>query len=298
MNVAVVVNPSAASGRFRHRLPQVLSTLERRLRIEVLTTRSSADAVTACGRALDGGAQALVAIGGDGTFHTALRALDGRDVPFALIPAGTCNDMADALGLPADPVAAAAAAAESLADGNVQQVDLAEVVYPDGRTLRFGTVLAIGYAASVADRGGRLKWPAGPRRYDVAALLELPRFRGRVYDVTLDGVAAQLPAVLFSVGNTGRCGGKLHVCPDADIADGYLDVTTQGPNSLPATLGSTMRLFSGVRSATDTSTRRFRVRAIHVASAGHVTFADGEPLPPPPFTVHCAAGALTVPKVG
>jgi diacylglycerol kinase (ATP) len=298
VNVAVIANPSAAGGRLRHRLPQILAALERHLRITVLSARNGAEAVTACREALDGGADALVAVGGDGTFHAALQALDGRDVPFALIPGGTCNDMADALGLPDDPVAAAAMSAEALRDRNMRQVDLAKVVYPDGREIWYGTVLAVGYAAAVADRGGRLKWPAGPRRYDVAAILELPRFRGRVYDVTLDGVTAQLPAVLFSVGNTGRCGGKLHVCPDADIADGYLDVTTQGPNSVPATLGSTMRLFSGARSSTDTSTRRFKVRSVAVHSPGHITFADGERLPPPPYRIHCAAGTLTVPKAG
>jgi diacylglycerol kinase (ATP) len=297
VNVAVVVNPSAGGGRLRPRMSQVLAELKRHLQITVLSTRGGADAVVACREALDGGADALVAVGGDGTLHTALQAIAGRDIPFALIPGGTCNDMADALGLPDDPVTVAAASAQALRDGNLRQVDLAKVVYPDGREIWYGTVLAVGYAAAVAERGSRLKWPSGPRRYDVAAILELPRFRGQVYDVTLDGVPAQLPAVLFSVGNTARCGGKLYVCPDADVADGYLDVTTKGPNSLPATLGSTMRLFSGVRGATDTSTRRFRVRSVAIDSPGHVTFADGEPLPQSPYAIHCSGGSLTVPKV-
>ncbi|MEU4805109.1 diacylglycerol kinase family protein [Actinosynnema sp. NPDC023587] len=298
MRVTVALNPTAGGGRHGTRLDAVLDALGRHVDVEVLTTRSAADALAGYREAVERGTDALVAIGGDGTFHTALQAVAGGRTPIGLVPTGTCNDLADALGLPPDPVDAARSVGAALAAGRTREVDLARIDYPDGRSVRYASVLMIGYAASVAERGGRLRWPSGPRRYDVAAVLQLPSFRAEVYEVELDGVAATLPAVLFAVGNTRRFGGKLHVCPSARFDDGLLDVATMGPNNLVATLGTVGRLFSGVPRASDTSTRRFRVRSVHVANPGLLVCADGEALPPPPFTITGEPGALVVPQAG
>ncbi|GAA1307553.1 diacylglycerol/lipid kinase family protein [Saccharothrix xinjiangensis] len=298
MKVTVALNPTAGGGRHGTRLNAVLDGLRGHVDVEVLTAAGAGEALGGYREAIDRGTDALVAIGGDGTFHTAAQAVAGGRTPVGLVPTGTCNDLADALGLPPDPVAAARAVGEALAAGRTREVDLARVDYPDGRSVRFASVLMIGYAASVADRGSRLRRPSGPRRYDVAAVLELPRFRPEVYEVELDGVPATLPAVLFAVGNTRRFGGKLHVCPDARVDDGLLDVATMGPNTLVATLGTVLRLFSGKARASDTSTRRFRVRSVRVANPGLLVCADGEALPPPPFTITGEPGALVVPAAG
>src|SRR5690242_18538712 len=50
---------------------------------------------------------AIVAAGGDGTVNTIVGAVAGRDVPLAILPLGTANDLARALGLPLDALAAA-----------------------------------------------------------------------------------------------------------------------------------------------------------------------------------------------
>ena len=72
------------------------------------------EAEAACHAAVAGGAGALVAVGGDGTVHLALQAVAGTGVPLGVVPAGTGNDFAAAMGLPADPLAAADAIAAAL----------------------------------------------------------------------------------------------------------------------------------------------------------------------------------------
>ncbi len=53
------------------------------------------------------GVDGLVAVGGDGLVNIALQVVAGTDVPLGIVPAGTGNDIARALGLPLDdPVAA------------------------------------------------------------------------------------------------------------------------------------------------------------------------------------------------
>jgi diacylglycerol kinase (ATP) len=298
MSVAVLLNASAGNGRWRGSVPAILNALSEHLTIDVWEgITDAAEARSACEDAVARGLDGLVVVGGDGTFHTAVQVLAGTRVPVGLVPAGTCNDLADALGLPQDPVEAARAVAKAMAGENLSSVDAARVDYPSGQRIWFSSVLVAGYAASVAQRGSSLGWPAGQRKYDLAAVLEAPRFRTRIFDVHLDGVRARLPAVLFAVGNTPRFGGKLYVCPEAELDDGSLDVTTQGPNTVPATVGTVMRLFNGARSETDTSTRRFSVRSVALRTPGLTVYADGEAFPPPPFTVTCETGALVMPKV-
>src|SRR2546421_92402 len=113
--VAVLVNPTAGRGRHRGLLPAVLQALAASGRaVEVVAADTGTAAPTACRAALDAGAGALVAVGGDGTVHLALQAVARTDVPFGIVPAGTGNDIAAHLGLPGTPVAAAEAGAQAL----------------------------------------------------------------------------------------------------------------------------------------------------------------------------------------
>ncbi len=50
----------------------------------------------------------VVAVGGDGTINTVAQALQGRSLPFGVLPAGTFNYFARAHALPEDPAAAVA----------------------------------------------------------------------------------------------------------------------------------------------------------------------------------------------
>lgn len=176
--VAVLVNPTAGRGRHRALLPRLLDGLAAAGRpVRLLPASSPAEAEAACRAAVAEGAGALVAVGGDGTVHRALQAVAGTDVPFGPIPAGTGNDFALDTGFPADPLAAAAVIAEAVRDGRSQPVDLARMVGVDGAERWYGAVLAAGFDAIVNERANRMRWPRGPRRYDLAIVVELARLR-------------------------------------------------------------------------------------------------------------------------
>lgn len=74
-------------------------------------------------RAARNGADAVVVAGGDGTIRTAAKLLAGTDKPLGILPLGTRNRLARALGIPVDP----AAAIRSLAAGSVRLADIGEV---------------------------------------------------------------------------------------------------------------------------------------------------------------------------
>jgi diacylglycerol kinase (ATP) len=110
--------------------------------------------------------------------------LAGFDVPLGVVPAGTGNDFAGALGLTALDVVAAA---DVIAAGATRSVDLARVTRGDGTSALYATVLATGFDSKVNDRANRMRWPAGESRYTLAILIELLRLARIPYEIEWEG---------------------------------------------------------------------------------------------------------------
>jgi diacylglycerol kinase (ATP) len=291
-DIAVLANPVAGRGRHRGLLPAVLERLAVTGRpVRLLGADSSEDAEKACHRAVAEGAAVLVAVGGDGTVHQALQAVAGRDAGFGVIPVGTGNDFAAGVGVPHDPILAAEAIAAAVTDGRDRWFDLARATGPEGEVRWFGAVLAAGFDAIVNERANRLRWPRGPRRYDVAIALETARLRPRFYQLELDGDDRSFAGVLVAVGNCPSYGGGLRICPDADPADGLLDVVTAAPLGRVALARLRPRLRHGTH-VTDPLVSAFRARQVRINAAGIVAYADGERIGPLPLVVDCVPGAV------
>jgi diacylglycerol kinase (ATP) len=289
VDVAVLVSPAAGRGRARAVSGAVLAALRADgLSVSVLPATGRADAERQASAAVAGGTGAVIAVGGDGAAHAALQAVAGTGTPLAVVPAGTGNDLALALGVPRDPVAAARAAARDLRDGATRAVDA-------GRTAErwWATVLCCGFDSAVTDRANRLRWPRGRRRYDVAILAELARLRPRPVTVALDGVAQTLPVTLVAVGNTPWYGGGMKVCPTADPADGLFDVTVVGPMTRRELVRSRPRLTAGTH-VEHAAVTVHRAKRVELASPGVTAYADGEPVAPLPAVAECVAGAVHV----
>ncbi|MGY1822875.1 diacylglycerol kinase family protein [Geodermatophilus sp. SYSU D00079] len=293
MSVAVLLSPAAGRGRARRAVGPVLAALRTAgLDPRVLPATTRADAEAQAAAAVTAGAAAVVAVGGDGAAHAGLQAVAGTGTPLAVVPAGTGNDLALALGTPADPVAAARAAAEDLRAGAVRTLDAGRT---GGRW--WATVLCCGFDSAVTDRANRLRWPRGPRRYDVAVLAELARLRPREVTLLLDGAARTLPVTLVAVGNTAWYGGGLRVCPAADPTDGRLDVTVVGPVSRRELVRTRPRLTAGSH-VEHPAVSVHRAARVELAGEGLTTYADGEPITPLPATSVCVPGALAVAGTG
>ena len=164
--------------------------------------------------AVDKGTDALVVVGGDGVITDALQALAGTEIPLGIVPAGTGNDHAREFGLPTkDP----AAAADIVADGWTETIDLGRIRDRNGASKWFGTVAAAGFDSLVTDRANRMRWPRGRMRYNLAMLAELSQLRLLPFRLVLDGhreIDTNLTLAAF--GNTRSYGGGMLICPDAD----------------------------------------------------------------------------------
>ena len=91
-------------------------------------------------------------------------------------------------------------------------------------------VLAAGFDAIVNERANRMRWPRGPRRYDLAILVGAgPAAAAALHAATwtASGVETRRRA---GRGRQHRAsyGGGMRICPDADPTDGLLDVVVGG----------------------------------------------------------------------
>jgi diacylglycerol kinase (ATP) len=292
--LAVLVNPTAGRGRHRGEIDAVLERLRRAgAPVEVLAADSVELVPKVCAAAVEAGAAALVAVGGDGTVHLGLQAVAGTGVPFGIVPAGTGNDIATNLGLPTAMLAAADAIAEAYRAGWTRTVDLGRATTADGTVRWFAGVLGAGFDALVNERANRMRFPRGPRRYDLAIFAELVGLRPRPYTLGLDGTPSTHNAVLVAIGNTAAYGGGYRICPDADPGDGRLDVLVGGE----FTRAELVRILPRVREGTHLSHPKvdsYRAGTVTLGAAGIVAYADGERTGPLPLTATAVPDALTL----
>lgn len=241
-------------------------------------------------RARDGGLDVLVVLGGDGSAHHGVQFCAGTGVALGVVPAGTGNDLVRALGQPMETLAAADAMAAALAAGTRRKIDLGRV---DGGEW-YAAVLSAGFDSAVNERANRMRWPRGPRRYDLATLIELSRLRPGPLVVQAGDERLELEALMVQVGNTAFYGGGIPACPDADPSDGVLDVTVVGRLSRLELL----RMVPGMRDGGHTEhpmVTTLRADTVRLGGDnGWLAYADGERVGPLPVEVRCVPGALTV----
>jgi diacylglycerol kinase (ATP) len=294
-DVTVLVNPRAGRGRSRRVAGLAIAELRRlRVAVTVVVTRSADDGGEAAAAAVAAGSQAVVVCGGDGAVASVLPVLAGSPVPLGLLPGGSGNDFARALGL---PVRDAVAAARMVAMGSAGPVDLGRL-HSAGRPDRwFGTVVAVGFDARVNERMNAMTWPSGRTRYHVALVRELVSFRPMPYVVRVDEARVECEAMLVAVGNTASYGGGMRICPGARFDDGLLDVTVVTSISR----AKLVRLFPSVypgHHVRRPEVLTLRGRLVSVSAPGVIAYADGERAWPLPVSVTVEPAALSVLGVG
>lgn len=297
--LTLVVNPSSGRGRAGRVLPDVVARL-RAVRpdadLEVVATTGYGHAREACATVVDeartaGGTRALLVMGGDGMAHLGINACAATDVPLGVLPAGTGNDFCRGAGLPFR----LDAAIEALARHDVSRIDLSRLTGPqiDAGQCHVGSVVSSGYDARVNRHANHMPQRLGSLAYGWAALAELAAFHPLDHRLDLDGVRREQPAMFVAIGNAGVFGGGMHVCPDARVDDGWLDVTIVHPVSRATLLRLLPLMYSG-RFRRHPAVETLRARRVGVEGEHLLVMGDGEELGAAPFEVACDPASLTL----
>jgi len=233
----------------------------------------------------------LVVVGGDGSAHQGVQFCADTGTALAIVPAGTGNDIARTFaGTAKDPLDATDDLVNAIKNGEQSTIDLGRVT--DGPW--FAGVLCAGFDSAVNERANRMRWPSGPRRYDLAILAELVRLRHGRLTIDDDSGQDELDATQIAIGNIPFYGGGIPVCPAADPTDGLFDVTLMRR----AGRFDLVRMLPGLRTGNHVNNPLIttsRTKQIRIGDAnGWVAYADGERIGPLPVEVTCVPNALKV----
>jgi diacylglycerol kinase (ATP) len=187
-------------------------------------------------------ADAILIFGGDGTIHRHLPALVRLQLPVLIVPAGSGNDFARALNLRSMQDSLRVWRDFESGKIQVQPVDLG-VVVPSAapeRTHYFCGVAGCGLDSAAARRANQMpRWLRGHGGYALALLpllLKLPAYSMRLTQFNgKDHSAAEKLTLLAAFANTQFYGDGMRIAPQADFADGKLDIcriTTLNPFKL------------------------------------------------------------------
>lgn len=290
--VALLVNPAAGGGHGVDIAERAARRLqEHGVEVRVLAGGSEEESrELAATAASDSSVDVLGVCGGDGMISLAVqsRARAGSDVPVGIIPAGTGNDLAREYDVPLD---GPEAAADLIAAGRVETVDLGQVT-PDGREPQvFASILCAGLDSAVNRRVNEMERLSGTLRYVIASAIEFPRYRARRFTLTFDDAERVEQDILLSAfAITRSYGGSMRIAPQADRADGLFDVCWVEDVSKLRLAMEFPRIFSGTHLGRPGVVTR-RASKVRIEAADVEAFADGDAVAPLPVTVEVLPGA-------
>jgi diacylglycerol kinase (ATP) len=197
-------------------------------------------------------ADIILLFGGDGTIHRHLSQLVKLGLPVLVVPAGSGNDFARALGLRRVRDSLVAWRRFCVGQDNVRTIDLGVVTAladaggapstnaqgrsaPHGSQRYFCSVAGIGLDSEVARRANALpRWLRGHGGYALTLAPAIFRFAAFPMKILTADVAGgwttriDQPTILAAFANTWTYGGGMKIAPHALVDDGLLDVCVVG----------------------------------------------------------------------
>jgi diacylglycerol kinase (ATP) len=193
-------------------------------------------------------ADIVLLFGGDGTIHRHLGPLVSLGLPVLIVPAGSGNDFARALGLESVRRSLAAWQGYCRGDGNVREVDLgvvtplssADGTSPSGGRRYFCSVAGVGLDGEVARRANHLpRWLRGHGGYVLSlapTIFTFAPFPMKIMTPATDSDASEprwavrsdQATLLAAFANTPLYGGGMKIAPKARPNDGLLDICVLG----------------------------------------------------------------------
>ncbi len=218
--ILLVVNPVAGRGKTLKMLPRVRKRLaELGLAFDLTETNAPDDATRIAREAAEKGYEIVACIGGDGTVSETGRGLIGTDTALALIPAGTGNDFARALGVYRKPDLAI----RTFKDGRVKAIDVGRF----GQHTFLNTV-GVGFDGQVTYDNQQVKRITGILSYLLVVMKNLPTYKNPRFHLKARDWEFKSKGVLVEFGNGQCAGGGFFLTPHADLEDGLIDVTLLG----------------------------------------------------------------------
>lgn len=301
----VVVNPRSAGGKTEKRWPQLREIIHEAYGpFEAKFTRATGDATALTREALRGGAELVVALGGDGTINEVINGFFDGETPiapaaaFGVLPAGTGGDFIKTLGTSRD----IRAAAEQLRRAQPRAIDVGRLTFVDHagkRQVRHFINIASFGISGLVDRlvNESSKALGGTVSFATATLKAGLKYKNATVRLVLDGGAPREGKVYnVAVANGRYFGGGMKVAPEAILDDGLFDVVTMGDFGFADLVLRGLDIYSGkhIKNPKVTVHRARKVEAQALDGSEVLLDVDGEQPGRLPATFELLSGGLRV----
>ncbi len=273
MSVTIIINPIAGgerAARAQQRADRARAALDASgVDGSVVVTERPGHARDVAAAARRRNDRLVIAWGGDGTVNEAASALAFGRTRLGIVPAGSGNGLARALGISPRPEAAIRDAIRAVA----RPIDVGEL---GGRL--FVSVAGVGFDAQVAARFagyiGRRRRFSGYVRVSARALLT---YQPGTYRISAHAGGDSRPALLVTVANGSEFGNGARIAPGAAVNDGQLDLVVVEELSRWHTICALPALFTG-RIARVKGVSMYRISTAAIEADEPMPFhVDGEP---------------------
>jgi diacylglycerol kinase (ATP) len=216
----IIYNPTSGRELFKKHLPEVLQKFEQAgYETSCHATTCEGDAIQAAKAASERGFDLIVAAGGDGTINEVVNGIaELQNRPqLAVIPVGTTNDFARAIGIPLNNVTQAV---EAILQGQPKKIDIGRV-----NDQYFINIAGGGRLTELTyEVPSKLKTMVGQLAYYLKGMEMLPSLRPVEVEIEYDGKLFQGEIMLFLVSLTNSVGGFEKLAPDSSLNDGMFDL--------------------------------------------------------------------------
>lgn len=268
--VQAIINPISGVGSKR-KIPNMISefcqTEKSSLKINFTEYPGHASELTQ--KALNEGANLIIAVGGDGTVNEVARAMLGSDAVLGIIPKGSGNGLARELHIPMD----VKGALDVIRKGHLSVIDSCEA-----NEKTFFCTCGVGFDAAVSQKFANERH-RGSLTYIKNTIEEYLSYKPEPYELLLDDEQViKEKAFLVACANASQYGNNAFIAPHANIQDGKMNLTILKPFTPLDIAPLAIQLFTKQidRNSKIQSMKARRVTIIRQKSG--VMHLDGEPI--------------------
>ncbi len=185
--------------------------------------------------AVENGIELVIAVGGDGTINEIAKALVNKNTYLGIIPRGSGNGLANALGIPKD----SKKAIDIILNGRKECIDSCSI---NGSA--FFCTTGLGFDAEVSKKFAEAS-SRGPLQYIITTVSQYINYEPEEYKIILDNKEEIIKkAFVVAVANASQYGNNAYIAPSASLTDGFMDLVVLEPFTNMEMPNVVMQLFN------------------------------------------------------
>lgn len=233
--IVFIINPISGTSE-KHHLPNLIYDHidTEAFDIEIKFTQYAGHAHKIAKECVDENVHIVVAAGGDGTINEVGSALVNSDTALSIVPLGSGNGLARHLDIPLNTVDAL----RSINHSNYTTID-----YGIADDHIFFCTCGVGFDAHIGEVFSKQK-TRGFFSYFKSVVTEFAKYTPKKYTLITEGSKIKRRAFLITIANASQYGNNAYIAPNANIQDGYLDVSILEPFPLYSIPFIGLKLFS------------------------------------------------------